>query len=163
MAKARDEFRSIFDQTSGIFFLACLHDERQRDFRDQFMRCAIVELGLTKIRKHSVEEALKAAEDWQTVEDVLRNFRELSVTCPIRTFCEGKPTAWYHSRIAVRPPKEIVVSHVSSVDLSQIPIDMTLALPSASKSLCSRKGHLCQYCQSSPPHLQLSQAWRCIL
>jgi hypothetical protein len=148
MAKVRDEFRSIFEQTSGIFFLACLHDERQTDFRLKFMRCAIVELGLTKVRKTSVEEALRAAEDWQTVEDVLRNFRELSVACPIRTFCEGKPTTWgyQYNKFGVKLPKEAVVSHVSGAHLYKIPIDMRLALPSASKTLCSREGHLCQYC-----------------
>jgi hypothetical protein len=115
VAIVQEEFREIVDQTSGIFFLACLHDEEQESFKDQFMRCAIVELGLTRIRRHTVEEALKAASDWQTVTGVLLNFRELSVSFPVRTFCEGKPTRYYRSRLSssLRPSKEAVVSQIS--------------------------------------------------
>lgn len=99
----------MFECTAGIFFLACLHDERQPDFERRFLRCATVELGLTKLRKHDVTEALRLTEDWQTVKDVLGKFRELNIECAIRTFCESKKTV-YRSRSFAKDEADVLCS-----------------------------------------------------
>jgi len=107
IAKRRDDFRDIFESTAAIFFLACVHDERPPDFESRFLRIAMVELGLSGLRRHAVSDALRLAEDWQTVKEVLGNFRTLSIPCGIRTFCESKATV-YRSKTIGRDKSDIV-------------------------------------------------------
>lgn len=97
LSQRRVDFQDIFDSISGILFLACIHDERKLDFKQCFLWCATVELGLTKARKHGLLTTLESPTEWALVKQIMDHFRMILLPFPVRTFYEAKATV-YQSR-----------------------------------------------------------------
>ena len=109
MAKATSwEYRSIFENTTALFFFACHHNETHIDFEESFRRCVRVELGLSKSRKLTAFQSVSTAEDFTTIKDVMRQFKELGLSLPGQTFCERKTSTWQQKHLS--PDKKSVVS-----------------------------------------------------
>lgn len=70
------------------------------------MRCAAVELN--EIDKRSiVMETLRKSNDWESIKEVHKDFRELEVTFPLRSFYETEKTIYQKKTFGQR---EAVVS-----------------------------------------------------
>lgn len=90
IAKENKDFRSIFENTGGIVFLACLNDEGYPGFEEVCLKCAAVEFGTKK--KHDVVESLRKSEDWNVLRDVMESFRLLRCAFPVRILYEMNKT-----------------------------------------------------------------------
>ena len=91
------EFRQIFDHTVGILFLGSLHNEDHSAFEELALRCAAIEFRTTA-KKVSVIEALRESGDWDSVKEVMCNFRELTLGISVRSFCETRKTVYQSGR-----------------------------------------------------------------
>ncbi|KAL3419104.1 tetratricopeptide repeat domain-containing protein [Phlyctema vagabunda] len=98
-AKRDAKFRPIIENTAGVFFLGCLHEDRPDNiFREACLRCAAVEFR-TLGKKHAAIESLRTAEDWNFLRSVMRSFREMVVSFPVQSFFETQRTLYHTGRL----------------------------------------------------------------
>ncbi|KAI9668709.1 MAG: hypothetical protein M1817_005200 [Caeruleum heppii] len=108
IATHSSDFRPILDNTVGILFLGCLHNERHAGFEEAMLRCAAVELRATT-RKHHVTDSLKTSANWSVVKEVMESFKELTIPFPVRSFFELRRTVYQSGRFTLTRSDEVCV------------------------------------------------------
>jgi len=118
-----------------VIFLGCIHQERDGDFNEICLRCAAVELHETD-KKSPVMETLTKTNDWESIKEVHKDFRELEVTFPLRSFYETEKTVYRKKTLKT---KSAVVSllTLSKVSTRLIP-HFTAVFGKTSKAYCWR-------------------------
>ncbi|KAF9765337.1 hypothetical protein IL306_002425 [Fusarium sp. DS 682] len=105
IAKEQHQFRHILENTGGIVFLGCLHNENHPGIKDLCIKCAAVELGTTKKAEH-----LRKSDDWHTIKEAMERFRTLDAPVQVRGFFELRPTMYHVGRLTIARKSECVSS-----------------------------------------------------
>ncbi|CVK99417.1 uncharacterized protein FMAN_02259 [Fusarium mangiferae] len=119
IAKEQHQFRHILENTGGIVFLGCLHNENHPNVEELCIKCSAVELGAMK-----KAEPLRRSGDWHAIKEVMERFRTLDAPFRVRGFFELKPTMYQVGRFSVVRKSECV--SFSSLKSSLWPSKLTL-------------------------------------
>ncbi|RDW76977.1 hypothetical protein BP6252_05030 [Coleophoma cylindrospora] len=114
IASCEPGYRHIFNNTIGVLFLSCIHNEQRPDFKDTVLHCAAAESGQTT-RKSPLVKALKKL-DWDPLKEIMRNFRDLNPNFRVRSFYERKETVWQHKRWRYPKAHCLITEEMANLD-----------------------------------------------